>query len=604
MTSRLIVRARVRVSRCPDRLVLCRADGIGARGGSGRRDRGAAGVGQEALSQELFAVPRREGGRRRICRPASAPEAAQLHDGQVQGSDDSQRSAPDASGPRQHHQARHAVHVDARLAHTSPTRKCRISPTSSRPSPPTSRTPKKSPSPSRSRARRRATKESVELGKKLYEETGCVKCHGTLGRGDGPSAPTLKDDWGHPIRPADLAQSWTFRGGSSREDIFRTMSTGLNGTPMPSFLDALKPEQRWAITDFIASLSGSNGPGYTNLVVAKHVQDPIDLAKGTASFASARVARFPIIGQIMEPGRSFHPPATSRDRSGDLRCGLHRPPRSMARHERGEDGEERAVASRAAGGGRGAGDRRSRGRAAPAARRGASSATRKSPRPRPGKRQPVPSSCERPLCRRGHGASRPAIRVLGRRLDPDSLAGADRRPQALLHLRRRPELGRSLVLRSGPPRSPSVHRQGKRGHRAQRLRAMSLGSRATTRANGRSSSSGRFAPRRAPRLRPDNSCPSRSRSGTGSRVSAATGEGCRCGTPSTSEPENVPSVVGPMIQTALFILAIELAVIGWVRWRSRADGLGGKQRQQPAPERLSCRSSGGFDVQEHLRPCR
>ena len=45
-----------------------------------------------------------------------------------------------------------------------------------------------------------ATKESIELGKKLYEETGCVKCHGTLGRGDGPSAPTLKDDWGHPIR--------------------------------------------------------------------------------------------------------------------------------------------------------------------------------------------------------------------------------------------------------------------------------------------------------------------------------------------------------------------------------------------------------------------
>ncbi len=155
------------------------------------------------------------------------------------------------------------------------------------------------------------TKESIELGKKLYEETGCVKCHGTLGRGDGPSAPTLKDDWGHPIRPADLAQSWTFRGGSSREDIFRTMSTGFNGTPMPSFLEALQPEQRWAITDFIVSLSGSNGPGYSNLVVAKHVQDPIDLAKGTASFESARVARFPIIGQIMEPGRAFHPPATS-----------------------------------------------------------------------------------------------------------------------------------------------------------------------------------------------------------------------------------------------------------------------------------------------------
>jgi mono/diheme cytochrome c family protein len=157
----------------------------------------------------------------------------------------------------------------------------------------------------------KATKESIELGKKLYEETGCVKCHGTLGRGDGPSAPTLVDDWRHPIRPADLAQSWTLRGGSSREDIFRTMSTGLNGTPMPSFLEALTPEQRWAITDFIVSLSGSKGSGYSNLVVAKHVQDSIDLAKGAASFASAPVARFPIVGQIMEPGRSFHPPATS-----------------------------------------------------------------------------------------------------------------------------------------------------------------------------------------------------------------------------------------------------------------------------------------------------
>ena len=56
------------------------------------------------------------------------------------------------------------------------------------------------------------------------------------------------------------------------------------------------------------------------------------------------------------------------------------------------------------------------------------------------------------------------------------------------------------------------------------------------------------------------------------------------------EPEVVPSAVGPMVKTALIILAIELAVIGWVRRRygSRARGeLGGEPRQPAATERVS-----------------
>jgi mono/diheme cytochrome c family protein len=176
---------------------------------------------------------------------------------------------------------------------------------------PTFSSPESVPQPVELPSAPAVTEESIELGKKLYAETGCLKCHGNLGRGDGPSAPTLMDDLGYPIRAANLTQSWTFRGGSSREDIFRTMTTGMNGAPMPSFIDSLMPEQRWAIADYIVSLSGSDGPGYTNLVVAKPALDPIDLAKGTASFESAPIARFPILGQITEPGRSFHPPATS-----------------------------------------------------------------------------------------------------------------------------------------------------------------------------------------------------------------------------------------------------------------------------------------------------
>src|SRR5258706_7736201 len=155
------------------------------------------------------------------------------------------------------------------------------------------------------------TKESAEAGRKIYEATGCIKCHGDLGRGDGPSARTLVDDWGFSIKPADFTQRWTFRGGPTREDIFRTMTTGLNGTPMPAFGDALKPEERWAITDYMYSLGDGDDPRYANLVTAKHVDDPIDLAKGAAAFEKAPVARIPVVGQIMEPGREFHPPVVS-----------------------------------------------------------------------------------------------------------------------------------------------------------------------------------------------------------------------------------------------------------------------------------------------------
>ena len=219
------------------------------------------------------------------------------------------------------------------------------------------------------------------------------------------------------------------------------------------------PEQRWAITDYIVSLSGSNGPGYSNLVVAKHVQDPIDLAKGAASFDSAPCGS--LSDHRADHGARTLVPSTrdQRHRSGDLRCGLHRPARSMARHERAENREERAVASRATGGGGGSGCRAS-GRGWCERGRGGEPIRRRGSRADAGR--------SGSLCRGRGGASRSAIRVLRRRLDPDSFAGAGGRPQALLHLRRRPELGGSLVLRSGPPRSPSVHRQGKRGHRSQR----------------------------------------------------------------------------------------------------------------------------------------
>ncbi|HSD11557.1 MAG TPA: c-type cytochrome [Candidatus Binatia bacterium] len=151
------------------------------------------------------------------------------------------------------------------------------------------------------------SKDSVEKGKKLYADLGCARCHGELGRTDGISAPTLKDDWGNTIRAADLTRRWTFRGGPKREDIFRAFSTGLNGTPMPSFVDALSVEQRWDLANYVYSLSESDAPNYATVVVAKKVQKEIDPVDATL-FEDAEAAYFPVIGQIMQPGREFHPP--------------------------------------------------------------------------------------------------------------------------------------------------------------------------------------------------------------------------------------------------------------------------------------------------------
>jgi len=82
---------------------------------------------------------------------------------------------------------------------------------------------------------------ALKEGRRFYEDSiHCNKCHGDQGRGDGPSAPTLKDDAGFPIYAADLHENWRFRGGGTVEDIYHRLRTGLDGTPMPSFSDLIE----------------------------------------------------------------------------------------------------------------------------------------------------------------------------------------------------------------------------------------------------------------------------------------------------------------------------------------------------------------------------
>ncbi len=94
----------------------------------------------------------------------------------------------------------------------------------------------------------------VAEGKKIFERAKCWECHGKLGRGNGQKAFDREDDWGFPIRIRNVTHPWKIKAGSDVEDIYMRFSTGINGTPMPSFVKALTDEERWSLANFIKSL--------------------------------------------------------------------------------------------------------------------------------------------------------------------------------------------------------------------------------------------------------------------------------------------------------------------------------------------------------------
>jgi high-affinity iron transporter len=83
----------------------------------------------------------------------------------------------------------------------------------------------------------------------MYVDAGCGNCHGDEGRGDGSSAKSLS------MPPANLTLR-PFKNGSTAKDIVRTLVTGLDGTPMPSYHLMLDDADFWALAYYVESLGG------------------------------------------------------------------------------------------------------------------------------------------------------------------------------------------------------------------------------------------------------------------------------------------------------------------------------------------------------------
>jgi len=80
--------------------------------------------------------------------------------------------------------------------------------------------------------------EMRQSGRLVYILLSCWTCHGMDGTGNGPASDTLVDDDGNPIVAYDFTQG-QMRGGTRPIDIYRTFTSGVNGTPMPSYDEAI-----------------------------------------------------------------------------------------------------------------------------------------------------------------------------------------------------------------------------------------------------------------------------------------------------------------------------------------------------------------------------
>ena len=115
------------------------------------------------------------------------------------------------------------------------------------------------------------TADRVQAGREIFEKVQCWKCHGVEGMANGPSASTLTDDLGRPISPYNFTDGARPICGSSDRDIYRIFMTGLDGTPMPSFSDNIKPDEAWDLVFYLRSLQPRNEYNAKEKEIAKQL---------------------------------------------------------------------------------------------------------------------------------------------------------------------------------------------------------------------------------------------------------------------------------------------------------------------------------------------
>jgi mono/diheme cytochrome c family protein len=134
---------------------------------------------------------------------------------------------------------------------------------------------------------------TLTLGKKVFD-VNCAHCHGETGAGNGIGAPHLSPP------PRDFTtEEFKFRTTSTGElpsddDLFRTVSRGLNGTGMPPWQYLLSDEERWAVVDYVKTLSprfAEQTAAPTPVTLPAAPASARDLKRGAAAYAAMECAK-------------------------------------------------------------------------------------------------------------------------------------------------------------------------------------------------------------------------------------------------------------------------------------------------------------------------
>lgn len=98
------------------------------------------------------------------------------------------------------------------------------------------------------------TPELIAQGKRVYDQN-CAVCHGEKGDGKGPAAAFLVPQPRDFVAGNFRLRSTPMTGLPTDEDLFRSISLGMPGTPMPPWRHVLNDQDRWALVEHVKRFS-------------------------------------------------------------------------------------------------------------------------------------------------------------------------------------------------------------------------------------------------------------------------------------------------------------------------------------------------------------